>query len=59
MALSPLILSDRVLHITIDNITYALTPLCTSTEATPHRIYRFLNPHNRLPYLQHIYDVDK
>ena len=54
-ALSPLIPRDRSLHLTIHNIIYALTPPCTTTLDTPHRLQRFLNPHNRMPYLIHIH----
>ena len=55
---SPLILQDRSLHLTIDNVIYALTPPCADIMATPHRLHFFLNPHNRMPYLQHTNDVD-
>ena len=56
---SPFILQDRSLYFTIDNVIYALIPPCVDTMATPHRLHFFLNPHNRMPYLQHTHDVDE
>ena len=58
-ALSPLVPRDRSLHITINNILYALTPVGTTHIATPHRLHLLLNPHTHLPYLQHIHEVDE
>ena len=44
---------DRTLKITLDNTIHTLTPPRTGSVATPHHLHLYLNPHNRLPYLQH------
>ena len=56
---SPLIRRDRSLHLTIDNIIYALTQSCTTTLDTSYRIQLFLNPHNRMSYLLHSHGVSE
>ena len=58
-ALSLLVPRDRLLYITIDNIIYALTSTGTTNVDTPHRLHLFLNPHNRMLYLQHTHEVDE
>ena len=58
MAMSPLIPRDRSLHITLDNITHARTPPGAASNATPHILHLFLNPHNRFHYLQHTHTID-
>ena len=55
-ALSALVPSDRTLKLSLDNTIHTLTPPRTGNVATPHHLHLFLNPHNRLPYLQHTYD---
>ena len=57
-AMPPLIPRDRSLYITLDDITHALTPPGAASDAIPHRLHPFLNPHNRLSYLQHTHTVD-
>ena len=41
------------MKISLDNTTHTLTPPRTGTVATPHHLHLYLNPHGRLPYLQH------
>ena len=50
---------DRSLHITIDNTIYTMTPTCTTNVTKPHHLHLFLNPHNKLHYLQHIHNVNE
>ena len=57
-AVSPLILRNRSLHITLGNLTHALTQPGVVLDTTPHRLHLFLNPHNRFPYLQHTHTVN-
>ena len=45
--------SDITLRITFDYIIHTMTPPRTGSVATPHHIHLYLNPHDRLPYLQH------
>ena len=52
-AISIITPSDRTLKLTIDNTTHTLTPPHKGNVATPHHLHLFLNPHNRIPYLQH------
>ena len=54
-AMFALISSNRTLKITLDNTIHILIPPCSTSVATPHHIHFYLNPHDRLPYLQHIY----
>ena len=44
---------DRTLKITLDNTIHTLTPPRTGSVATPHHLHLYLNPHDRLSYLQH------
>ena len=53
-AISIMTPSDRTLKITLDKTINKLTPPSTGSEATPHHLHLYLNPHNRLPYLQYI-----
>ena len=53
--LSELILNDRTLDLTIDNAIYHLTSPRTTTVDPTHYLHLYLNPHDRLPYLQHTY----
>ena len=57
-ATSLLIPRDQQLYVTIDNVIHTLTPPSITGNTTPHRLHLSLNPHDRLPYLRHIYDVD-
>ena len=52
-AISIITPSDRTLKITIDNTTHTLTPPRKTNVAAPNHLHLYLNPHNRLPYLQH------
>ena len=52
-ALSALVPSDRTLKLSLDNTVHTLTPLRTGNVATPHHLHLYLNPHGRLPHLQH------
>ena len=52
-AASPLIPHDRTVYVTVNQITYPLTPTRAAHTATPHHLHLFLNPHNRHPYLLH------
>ena len=56
---SPLIRRDRSLHLTIDNIIYALTPSYATILNTSYRLQLFLNSHNRMPYLLHSHGVSE
>ena len=51
-SMSTIIPSDRTLTITLDNAIHILTPSHTGNVAAPHHIHLYLNPHDRLPYLQ-------
>ena len=52
-AISIITPNDRTLKITLDNTIHTLTPPRTGSVAIPHHLHLYLNPHNRLPYLQH------
>ena len=52
-AMSILTLSDRTLKITLDTTIHILTPARTRSVIIPHYLHLYLNPHDRLPYLQH------
>ena len=52
-ATSPLLPCDRTVYITVNQITYQLTPTKVVNTAVPHHLHLFLNPHNRNPYLLH------
>ena len=52
-ALSTLLPSDRTLTITLDNTIHTLSPPRIGGLATSYHLHLYLNPHNRLPYLQH------
>ena len=54
-AMSIITPSDRTLKLPLDNTIHTLTPPRTDNVATPHHLHIYLNPHNRLPYLQHTY----
>ena len=54
-ALSELIPNDRTLELTVDNAIHLLTPPRTTSVSTPRHLHLYLNPHDRLPYLQHTY----
>ena len=49
---------DMSVHITIDNNLYTLIPPRPSNMDASHRLHLFLNPHDHLSYLRHIYDVN-
>ena len=53
--LSPLLPKDRYLHLTVDNTIHHLTTPRTTNVDPPHNLQLYLNPHDRLPYLQHTY----
>ena len=52
-AMSTLLPSDRMLKITLDNAIHIMTPPCTGSVTTPYHMHLYLNPHDRLPFLQH------
>ena len=58
-ALSPLLPKDRYLHLTVDNTIHHLTTPRTTNVDPPHNLQLYLNPHDRLPYLQHTYTWNK
>ena len=59
IATSPLIPCDRSLYVTIDNVVHILTLPSLSGVTTSSRLHIFLNPHDDLPYLRHIHEVDE
>ena len=52
-AASPLLPCDMTVYVTVNQITYPLTPTRAANTATPNHLHLFINPHNRHPYLLH------
>ena len=57
-ALLTLVPSDILVHITTNNNLYTLILPRPSNMDASYRLHLFLNPHDRLSYFRHIYDVN-